>query len=74
MIYNERKRKGVKEKGTTYHKVFTNKEASYGSVLERVWDEMYEKTENEGYHIPPVFKSRYFVHVFFIQKGLLFWQ
>ena len=48
MIYDERKGKGVKEKGNTCHKVFINKEASYTSVLERIWDEMYETTENEG--------------------------
>ena len=48
MIYDERKGKGVKEKGTTCHKVFINKEASYSSVLERVRDEMYDTTENEG--------------------------
>ena len=36
MIYDERKGKGVKEKGNTCHKVFINKEASYTSVLERM--------------------------------------
>ena len=30
-----------KRKGTTCHKIFINKEASYGSVLDRVRDEMY---------------------------------
>ena len=34
MMYDEYKGKGVKEKGTTCHKVFINKEASYGSVLD----------------------------------------
>ena len=41
MMYDEHKGKGVKEKGTTCHKIFINKEASYGSVLDRVRDEMY---------------------------------
>ena len=47
-MYDKHKEKGVKEKGTTCHKVFINKEASYGSVLDRVRDEMYGTTEIEG--------------------------
>ena len=43
-MYDEHKGKGVKKKG---HKVFINKEASYGSVLDRVRDEMYGTTEIE---------------------------
>ena len=34
MMYDEHKGKGVKEKRTTCHKVFINKEALYGSVLD----------------------------------------
>ena len=48
MMYDEHKGKGVKEKGTTCYKIFINKEASYGSVLDRVQDEMYGTTVIEG--------------------------
>ena len=44
-MYDEHKGKGVKEKGTTCHIIFIN---TYGSVLDRVQDEMYGTTEIEG--------------------------